>query len=164
MTANNKEEKQQEQAHMYYAALMLPILVERVLSEGESLITYSELADSVGYPYSSSEHGKEFADAIGTTLWHMDKTLRGLSKDELPFITALVVRVHGYIPGPGFGNIHKPYLKMDVPQKKEFVRQEEKRIVAYGEKWCPLAAKLALIPLKYWRPKEAGYGFYKGDQ
>ena len=135
--------------HIYFAALMFVVLVQRVLSPNKNKrIIYTDLAEAVGYP--EEFYGDDvFNVSINDTMVQMSKLLKECEagrSEPLPLIQGLAINKTTKMPGANFW-----WNKMrgkGIEAKKAFLQEEEAKIVEFGVKWEELAVQFHMKALK----------------
>jgi len=130
--------------HEKFAEDALVLLVGRVLSPEveDKPITYGRLAKSIGF---SVQKGPAFAGQIGKTLETMGEMIEQCTVQGVraPEIQSLVIRQGPHkVPGPGFGRFHPRYKNLPLAEKQRVVREYQKEVYAFGDKWLDVLDQL----------------------
>lgn len=123
--------------HPFWAREMLSHLIRRIrqFQGGDKFITYGELARTINYPEPHS--GNLFSSNIGKSLGVMGHFFDDMSVDgqKIPLIQALVVNQGQKLPSDGLKEFTPQYPYLPVDKKRDFVRNEYRRIFEFGTRW-----------------------------
>lgn len=137
-----------------YARLSLQQLIAHVFDHRHSYVPsiyYSELASRIGY---FTSDGKAMSFAMGHVLSEMGKLFSDIESDwgePIPHINCLVVSKSGPskgLPEDGIEEFWPGYSEMTPVEKKNKVRLEYQRILAFGSRWNEVLKALNLPPIK----------------
>jgi len=135
-----------------YARRALSELVQSVFSkDAESIqgMNYETLAFQIGR---RSKSGRGVAIGMGRILGkmgHMLQNFEGAHSKQIPRIQSLVINKTGKnrgLPADGIKEFWSDYKNLTRQQKEERVRNEYKKILAFGTQWNEVLKSLEILP------------------
>ncbi len=139
-------------------------LVAHVLAHQDGLIeavTYQELASRIGR---LNRHGKVHARGMGMVLGKLGHLLRGLEGEwgeHVPHLQSLVVNKTGTLkglPDDGIKEFWSDYPMMGKAEKRNHMKTEHQKIVAFGSRWNQVLEAFSLPKIVPFGGKPHGKG------
>jgi len=140
---------------LHWAQLALPILVDHVHRQTDDELvplTYEQLAERLGR---LNRHGHAWARGLGLPLGVVTRLIEAATVDwsdaeKPPYLTTIVVSKSGVdagLPDTGIKDRWPWFNDLNSEEKRARVRDEYRRIMAYGERWLDVLDRAGLAPL-----------------
>lgn len=140
---------------LHWAQLALPILVDHVRRQTDDELvplTYEQLAERLGR---LNRHGHAWARGLGYPLGMVTRLIEAATADlpeaeKPPYLTTVVVSKSGPdagLPDTGIKDRWPWFNELTREEKRARVRDEYRRILAYGERWLDVLDRAGLPAL-----------------
>ncbi|MCM5681553.1 hypothetical protein M8A51_18665 [Schlegelella sp. S2-27] len=140
---------------LHWAQLALPILVDHVRRQTDDELlplTYEQLAERLGRV---NRHGHAWARGLGYPLGMVTRLIEAATADwpeaeKPPYLTTVVVSKSGTdagLPDTGIKDRWPWFNELTREEKRARVRDEYRRIMAYGDRWLDVLNMARLAPV-----------------